>query len=251
MARIKILIVEDEAITAESLAQTLKKGGYEVVAIAATGAEAIKANEDYNPDIVLMDIRLKGKIDGIETAKNLKIKNKDVPIIFITDLADKKTAERAANVKPSGYLIKPFNPKQILISIHQAIHNLSNKLVAEPSIEQTPTSKSYFVKDCLFVMRGNGHFEKMNTLEILYIKADGSYSHLYTSDDCLTYSSPLNKILEGISLPNFRRISKSYAINIEKLKAIKGNLAIIGNVELTIGKEFKEEILKTLPLLKR
>ena len=120
IAPIKILIVEDEAIVAENLALNLKKQGYEVAGFAKTGEEAIQVADTTHPDIVLMDIMLRGEIDGVEAAGQIR-HQLEIPIIYMTAYADKTTLERAKQTEPYGYLVKPFKPQDMWTAIEIAI----------------------------------------------------------------------------------------------------------------------------------
>ncbi len=125
----KILIVEDEAITAIDIKNTLESMDFEVVSIAFEGKEAIQKAEELKPDLILMDIVLKGEIDGIETAS--KIMNfLDIPIIYLTAFSDKKTLKRAKLTEPYGFLTKPFSHEGIINTIETALykHELDKKL---------------------------------------------------------------------------------------------------------------------------
>ena len=97
----RILIVEDERITAEDLAEVLRDLGYQVSAVVSSGEEAIREAEDNRPDLVLMDIRIKGEIDGTETARILR-ERFDVPVVYLTAHADRDTLERAKHSRPSA-----------------------------------------------------------------------------------------------------------------------------------------------------
>ncbi len=125
MPAAKILIVEDEGLTAMELQRKLKLAGYDVPTFAFSGKEAIKKAEEIKPDLVLMDIFLKGKIDGIDAADEIK-KNMGVPIIYLTAHGDKNTQERAKNTGPFAYLLKPFDIDILRQNIDQALyeHNL-------------------------------------------------------------------------------------------------------------------------------
>jgi PAS domain S-box-containing protein len=120
MANTKIVIVEDEAIVAKDLRTRLQKFGYIVPAIAYSGEEAINKSLEICPDLVLMDIRLKGQIDGIEAADTIH-KHLDIPIIYLTAYADEKTLERAKITEPFGYLLKPFKERELQINIEIAL----------------------------------------------------------------------------------------------------------------------------------
>ena len=116
----KILIVEDERISAESLKMTLKQLGYEISSIVATGEDAIKKVKEELPDLILMDIKLKGNLDGIEAAEKIK-EHYNTPIIYTTAYADDYLIERAKITAPYGYVIKPFSKKELHSNIEMAL----------------------------------------------------------------------------------------------------------------------------------
>jgi PAS domain S-box-containing protein len=121
MQRRNILIVEDEQIVATELREILTNLDYRIVAAASTGPEALAKTEEMQPDLILMDIRIKGNMDGIETAS--KIKNCwDIPIIYLTAHADQETLRRARVTGPMGYVLKPFSERELQIAIEMAIY---------------------------------------------------------------------------------------------------------------------------------
>ena len=103
----KILIVEDEFIVATDLKQRLEDLGHEIVGIEGDGKSAIKKTVETEPDLILMDITLKGELDGIETAQQIQ-NIYDIPFIYLSGSSDTTTIERAKITEPSGYIIKPF-----------------------------------------------------------------------------------------------------------------------------------------------
>ena len=117
----RILIVEDERITAEHLHDVLTDSGYEVTGLASSSEEAIANAEETHPDIALMDIRIKGEIDGTETARILR-ERFDIPVVYLTAHADRETLGRAKGSEPLGYLVKPFQESELLASIEIAMH---------------------------------------------------------------------------------------------------------------------------------
>jgi two-component system cell cycle sensor histidine kinase/response regulator CckA len=116
-----VLIVEDERIVAKDLQQTLAGMGYDAFAIASSAEEAIARASDKCPDIVLMDIRIKGARDGIQTAEILRSKF-GVPVIYLTAHADEATIERAKKTEPYGYLLKPVKSAELRSAIEVAVH---------------------------------------------------------------------------------------------------------------------------------
>lgn len=122
MEKAKILIVEDEGITATSLSTTLRRLGYQVCELISTGEEAVKSVEQENPDLVIMDILLAGKMDGIEAAKKIRSRH-DMPILFLTGYSDAEILEKTGEVEYSTFVTKPTNPDEIAVAIDQALHN--------------------------------------------------------------------------------------------------------------------------------
>ena len=121
MIKRRILLVEDEAIVALDLRQRLEFLGFEVPGIAVNGADAIALARSSRPTLVLMDITIQGPIDGIETARRITA-FMDVPIVFLTAYADNATVERAREVRPYGYLLKPFEERELVTTIEMAVY---------------------------------------------------------------------------------------------------------------------------------
>lgn len=117
----KILIVEDEMIVAKNLEQKLKRADYTVVDLAATGREALECARKTAPDLVLMDIKIEGELDGIETAAELK-KFLDIPVIYLTAFADDDTLAQVKVNEPYGYIIKPFEIRELISNIEIALY---------------------------------------------------------------------------------------------------------------------------------
>ena len=129
------MIVEDSKIVSGKIRKSLENMGYLVTAIVSSGEEAIKKAEEGKPSLALMDILLEGKMDGIEAAEILRSRF-DIPIIYLTALADEKTLKRAKTTDPFGYLIKPFQDRELYSTIEIALykHNAERereKLVSE------------------------------------------------------------------------------------------------------------------------
>ncbi|MCZ7402796.1 MAG: response regulator [Candidatus Methanoperedens sp.] len=120
MQQTKILVVEDEAIVAESIKIKLKKMGYSVISTASSGNEAIRKTEEFLPDLVLMDIVLQGEMDGIEAAKQIH-ENFNTPVVYLTAYSDDKTLLRAKITEPFGYIIKPFKERELQVAIEIAL----------------------------------------------------------------------------------------------------------------------------------
>jgi CheY-like chemotaxis protein len=135
MNRSRILIVEDELIVAEDLKMTLDTLGYDVVGISATGEEAIALAVEKRPDIILMDIMLAGEMDGITTAGKIRAQF-DIPIIYVTAYADETLVSRAKLTEPFGYIVKPFNEREVHSNIEISLyrHRMEKELKKRDAI---------------------------------------------------------------------------------------------------------------------
>ena len=121
MDKAKILVVEDEPVVAMDIQTSLEDMGYTVISLAASGTQAIEEAERGRPDLVLMDIMLKDDMTGIEAAHYISTQF-DIPIIYLTSLSDTETLEKAKVAEPFGYLIKPFENRELRANIEMAFY---------------------------------------------------------------------------------------------------------------------------------
>ena len=126
MTKTRILVVEDERIIAMDIQDRLRRWGYDVPEIAASGEEALRKTERIQPNLVLMDIKLQGNMDGIEVAKKIQ-KRFSIPIIYVTAYADETTMSRVKKTEPYGIILKPFGEREL----HSTIETVLNKLKME------------------------------------------------------------------------------------------------------------------------
>lgn len=129
MTNAGILIVEDEPISASVIQKKLKSLGYSITGVVSFGEEAIEKVAELHPDLVLMDIVLKGKMDGIEAAEKIR-SGFDIPVIYLTACADENTLQRAKITEPYGYILKPCEERELHTSIEMALyrHQMERKL---------------------------------------------------------------------------------------------------------------------------
>lgn len=134
----KILIAENERITAIDIKNSLHRIGYEVIEIVSSGEEVIRKVKEEKPDLILMDINLDGAFDGIETAEIISSKH-DIPVIYLTAYSDREALQRAKITEPYGYLVKPFDSREIEIAIEMAF------IKRGVSFEDSSESPSYTI----------------------------------------------------------------------------------------------------------
>lgn len=165
----KILIVEDECITAMDIQSCLQRLGYCVTEIASSGKEAISLAKKLSPDLILMDIKLKGEMDGTEAAKYIA-NHYHIPIIFLTAFSDENSLARASQSAPYGYITKPFEVRDLQISITMALtkYNLEKK-----SMEETERLKNEFLTNITHEIR-TPLGGMIGFLELIYYEKVGS-----------------------------------------------------------------------------
>jgi len=151
----RILVVEDEAVIALRLQKRLKEMGYDVPDIAYSGEDAVEKAGRLRPDLVLMDIMLPGKLDGIEAAKIVKAEF-DIPVIFLTAFSEDKILKRAKQAEPFGYLLKPFQDRDIKAAIEVALYKkgMEEKLQkAHSELEERVKQRTAELNDALKIIK--------------------------------------------------------------------------------------------------
>ncbi|HHS12392.1 MAG TPA: response regulator [bacterium] len=161
-AKNRLVIVEDEIIVAEDLAGTLTRQGYEIIGHASTGPEALRYCQVLHPDLVLMDIVLKGMMTGIDTAQRIK-EEFDIPVIYVTAYADEKTLEQAKTTGPFGYILKPFTERELKSTIEMALYkHAMDRKVREKEAWLSTILKS--IGDGVVVVDIHGKIDFMNSV---------------------------------------------------------------------------------------
>jgi len=160
--KINILVVENETVVALNIQNRLEEIGYGVPDIVSSGEQAIEIAESTQPDLVLMDIRLTGKVDGIQAAEEIRTKLK-IPIVYMTAYSDRETLERAKVTEPYGYIIKPFEARELYSVIEIALykHQIEKQLKER---EQWLTTTITSIGDAVITTDSNGLITFMNPI---------------------------------------------------------------------------------------
>ena len=163
----RILIVEDQRLIAADIENTLKKLGYVVVGNVSSGEDAISTSDQVRPELVLMDVRLRGEMDGIQAAEIIRDRF-NVPVVYLTAYADEETILRATKTTPFGYLVKPFNERELRATIEIAIytHQMERSLVEERAKRHAAEEFKILVDGvrdyAIFMLDGNGRVTTWN-----------------------------------------------------------------------------------------
>ncbi|MBC8767956.1 response regulator [Arenibacter sp. BSSL-BM3] len=236
----RILIVEDDMIIAANISVQLSNLGYEVMGIETRGEEAILHARANTPDIILLDINLKGAINGIEAAIEIQ-KSKKIPIIYLTANSDEATFAKAKATHPYAFISKPFNNLDLQRTIALVVDQIH-----ENSAEVKDISEHFEVLVDRIFVRHNGRMVKLLLDEILYIEADRNYSNIITSSGNYLISTTLKVVEKEIKSHMFIRVHRSYMVNIAKLDVVADNHLEINRKVIPISKSFKEHLLKHL-----
>lgn len=251
MSKIKVLVVEDESIVSKDIQHSLKRLGYVICGASPTGEKAIKLAAEEQPDIVLMDIMLKGDMNGIEAAEIIKNEQK-IPVIFLTAYADEATLAKAKITEPYGYIIKPFKEIDLHTSIEMALYKHKKETEVEKerdllySIVESKSSQ-----DFIFV-KSNSRLVKLNTKDICFIEALKDYVAINTEDKRYTIHSTMKDIDRKLGEQDFIRVHRSYIVRIDKIASIEyPNLQLEGDhhKHIPIGGSYKEKLVNKINLV--
>jgi two-component system, LytTR family, response regulator LytT len=247
MSKTNILIVEDESIVAKDIQMSLRKLGYNVVAICSNGEDAIRAAEEHAPDLVLMDIMLKGEMSGIEAAEQIRARF-NVPIIYLTAYADESTLSKAKITEPYGYIIKPFKEIDLRTSIEMAQykHQKETDVRKERDFLYSIVENKDF-KDIIFV-KSNSRLVKVRTKDIYFIEALKDYVVINTLNARYTIHSTMKDIERKLSPNEFVRVHRSFIVRIDKIVAIESPNLLLEDEKkpIPIGGSYKDELTKKI-----
>lgn len=204
----RILIVEDEMIISMEIKQKLQTMGYVTVGQAITGESAIQKAGEAMPDLVLMDIRLKGEMDGITAGKRI-MDLYDIPIIFLTAHSDKATLERAISISPSGYLLKPFKERELMTNIEMSLHR--DRVRKKLHEEVTSQADSGLYKD---------------------IASSPVAAIITTGAGTIEYQNPAAGTLTGYSLGEL--LNKPFSMLFEELSSVESESTAIPSRSLRV-----------------
>jgi len=253
--KVNILIVEDESIVALDLASGLERDGYHITGIADNANEAQQLFSENEVDIILMDVNIIGDKDGIDAATEI-LKQKPVPIIYLTAFTDAATIERIKQTHPAAFLSKPYSLTNVRIAIDLAVNNFA---VAREQ-QQTgkiiqldkSTSRNTASPEREMILRMNDHifvksnyaFVKVKLDELLYVEADNNYTAIVTGEKKFLLRLSLSQLLDKINYKPLVRIHRSYAVNINALQSFNDQEVEINQQQLPIGRNYKEDFLR-------
>lgn len=236
MKRIKIGIVEDEMIIASVIQDCLEKLNYEVVEPVMSFNEAIEMLYIEQPDIVIIDIRISGKKDGIELAEYIR-ENYSIPFIFLTANSDKETLSRAKKTNPNAYLLKPFTQNDLFAAIEIGLNNFEMQKAINSKLQT-----SIVIKDGYNLV--NVPFSDI----VYFVCADNYLQLILKNGKTLLTRSTIAEMNNRLPQDQYSQISRSIIINKSFISKVEKNKVFINDIPLSITSTFRQKLIAQINL---
>jgi DNA-binding LytR/AlgR family response regulator len=234
MPTVKIGVVEDEMIIAATIESTLKKLKYEVAKTASNYDAALGMIEREQPDVLLLDINLGGKKDGIDIAHVVR-ENYSIPIVFLTANSDPDTIDRAKAVNPNAYLVKPFSQEDLYTAIEIGISNFN---LINASVVKLPHA---------IMLKVGYEYVQVVLNQLIYVKSNENYIKLHLQNDkSLVIRSTISEMAERLPEAHFSRIGRSVIINHSYITKMDGQQVFLEDISFPITAISHKELLDKL-----
>lgn len=244
---VRVLIVEDEFAIALDLETRLKKWGHEVLEIANSVDQALKIISLQEPQLIILDIHLKGSKTGIDLAKQL-INSHEIPFIYLTAFGDQKTFSEASDTYPFAFLLKPFKDEELKRSIELAVKQFEkgkNKFPDLSSLLDKLEEKSQKNSPIFFAKEGN-KIRRINIDNILYVSALDNYAKVHLTDGVVIVHESMNVLEKKLTTHQILRVHRSFMVAVRAIESIEEAAIKIGEVEIPISKSYKKALLEKL-----
>ncbi|MBC7847216.1 MAG: response regulator transcription factor [Flavobacterium sp.] len=243
MDNINVLIIEDTPEQSDALSKVLLANKYNIVGIARSFTEALKVFYEQTVDIIVIDVFLDGKPDGITFAETINIiPNASKPFVFLTSSQDRQIFERAKLTKPFSFLMKPFNELEILYALEMAVE----KFYEQTNVFLSEDQNTVISNDYLFIKKKNA-LKKIALSDILYIEVEERYCNIITEKEKFVILISLTKISDLLDKNKFIRTHRNTIVNVDKIEEIilADNLVILkGNHKINLSDTYKDFIKK-------
>jgi DNA-binding LytR/AlgR family response regulator len=238
---VRILVVEDEMIIAAKVSMFLTELGYEVTGIIPRAEEALLHLEENLPDIALLDIRLKGSMDGIALAQILQ-RDHRIAVIFLTANTDDATFQQAKAAKPYAFLAKPFKKLDLQRALELTISLMAGQAPEDQKAPPAGEGSQYILSDRIFV-RNKDRMVKILFEAILYIEADRNYCRVFTKTKEYLLTMPMKSLEDQLPHALFQRIHRSHLVNLQHVDEVTESHVVVGQKALPLSKSLREEFL--------
>lgn len=244
-SKMNILIVEDEMLLAAHTALKIKEMGHNVHGIFPRGEEAVSQIALNPPDLILMDIQLNGKLNGIETALEIQ-KTHDIPIIYVTANNDKVHFDQAMETHPFAFISKPAKK----LELQRAIDLVGKRIEHERQKSEQLSSINmggtpFMVSDCIYV-RDHDKMVKVCIDDIYYVEAERNYCRIHTKNKQHLLVATLKEMDQKLPPRYFLRIHRSFIVNLMHIDEVAATHIVVDKRAVPVSKPLKEELLKRL-----
>jgi DNA-binding LytR/AlgR family response regulator len=244
MAEVRVLIVEDDFSFGLELSMLVEEIGFQVLGMLENSDDALALIKQSTPDVILMDIDIKGSMNGLELAA--AIKDFRIPLLFITSIRRIEYYEQARELTAAAFLVKPVEKITLRSSIELTLRNLGRT----ERVERTPRTIEDAQQEVLFIKR-NSTVHRVQISDILFVESFKNYSVIHTSAGKYTLRCTISSMLVKLPLNLFLRIHKSYIVNLSKIERVeisKGRVKLTGFIEIPVGKSYRQYLLEKIIL---
>ncbi|MCU0445384.1 MAG: response regulator [Microscillaceae bacterium] len=244
----RILVAEDDPIFADNLTILIDELNYQLIGVVDNSEEFLRTYLATQPDLVLLDIHIRGVMDGIQIAEKINATENPTPVIFITALQDYATFERAKKANPFAYITKPFDEATLQRSIELALYKYANLTADSRHFEGW--KNDILVRNSFFI-KINQKIYKVELSEIAYLEVNEKYTKFVTAQAHYQVKMSLNQIIEKLPPSDFIRIHRNYIINANFIKQIdlQSNELNILNQTIPLGKQYRSLLLNRVNLI--
>ena len=242
MNNLRLLLLEDLDEEATEIIDFLEENNYEVIRV-KNAIEAEKEIKNCFFDIILLDIMIDGKPEGISLAHRLNKQNVEVPFLFLTSMQSKVVFDEAKLTKPYTYLLKPFNKLELLYSLELALEKFH-----EQSSSISLSDKNAIVSPSFLFVKKKRSIMKVDTQSIIYVEVKEKYCKLICDEDDYLIKLSLIKIKELLGDTDFTQTHRNYLVNTAKIQEIyfEDNLLILkNNHKILFSERFKNQFIKS------
>lgn len=241
MARLRLLIVEDNPDEAAYLQSILTQLRYDTVGVAASLPSAVVLVDAQQPDLCIVDIYLEGKPDGIAFAKKIGSTHPNIPLLFLTGNYDSTTFDLARTANPYSYLLKPYNPMELQYAIELAMDKLNRTLTTTLGKDKS-----------IFIRTGNS-MSRININDIVYIEVEGKYSKILSGTEKFLVQQSLKDLQALLPTDIFLRIHRNFIVNVKKVMKVDvytNEVMLQGGEVISFSKHYMNDLAARFTILR-
>lgn len=236
--KLRILIVEDDAIIGESIHMHLSDLGHDPYPPVSSESEAIRFMQDHPIELAFLDIRLDDGESGIALAKHID-RNHSVPYIFLTAYTDDRTLAEVGETRPSGFIVKPFRKNEIKAAI--AVASFNAQSLTEQGVANNKKEDETSLPDHVFINVG-GQWERVNISEILHLQSAHVYTEIHTDNGKKVTRRSMSQLVDELEPHGIIRIHRSTAVNLHRVSRYDSHTLHIDNQEFPISTSYKRAV---------